>query len=164
VGLTNWDGHMFSTSRGGVGFGALLGAERARARKARSEAALNAARDKMTLPLVYFGSHDEPYGVDRIRVYWPNGEIVQHSTCVDCGGHIRRVSDKARRWAQHCGCDKDGQHFRQMKAQRTTRKRQADHRKLHGGISDYRMKQIETEWAAFDRYIDAVDRYLDYEV
>ncbi|OSC19863.1 hypothetical protein B8W68_25235 [Mycobacterium paraintracellulare] len=143
---------MFGTASG-VGFGALLGAERAKARRARDEAALQAARDKMTLPLVYFGSWDEPHGVDRIRVYW-NGEIVQHSTCVDCGGHIRRVSDKARRWAQHCGCNKDRPHFQQMKAQRTTRKRQADHRKQHGGISDYRMKQIEDEWNRAERDLD----------
>lgn len=149
----NWDGHMFSTGSG-VGFGALLGAERARAQKARSKAALDAARAKMTLPLVYFGSRDEPYGVDHIRVYNPDGRIEQHTTCSDCGGHIKRVSDKARRWAQHCGCNKDGQHFQQMKAQRTTRKRQADHRKQHGGISDYQMKKHQRALADERSYFD----------
>lgn len=143
--LGNWDGHRFQTGRSHPD--AVVGVEKAIAYHKRSKAALQAARDKMTLPKVYFGTPADPHGVDHIRVYW-NHRVTQYSVCADCGGGIVRESDKAQRWCHHCGeCQQgeDRRHRQQMRSARKTRKNRAGK-----GVSDYRMRQIEAHHAADD--------------
>lgn len=118
----------------------------------REIANLARARAKMVIPRVYFGSEAEPFGVDHIRVYNSTGEIEQHSTCKHCGGHIKRVSDEARKWAHDCGCasSRDRDHFARMRSRKATRARQAEHRKVHGGWTDYKMKKLTDSWERED--------------
>lgn len=139
-------GHGFSIG-GRTHPDAVIGIEKSRAYVKRSAAALEAARGKMTMPLVYFGTQSEPYGVDHIRVYW-NHRVTQYSKCDDCGGSIVRESDKAQKWCHHCGeCPqgRDRRHRQQMKSARKTRKA-----RVGKGISDYKMRQYEAEFERDD--------------
>jgi hypothetical protein len=89
-----------------------------------------------------------------------NGEYTFYVDCQKCGKPLppqvrkenperrRRGHTTTRRWKDlhpECRVTADEAHFRDMKAKKSRRKREADHRREHGGISDYMMAKYHAD-------------------
>ncbi|OSC26731.1 hypothetical protein B8W69_16150 [Mycobacterium vulneris] len=97
-----------------------------------------------------------------------NGEYTFYVDCARCGKplppQVRRENPYRRRmglgdqqrWKDlhpECRVSDDEAYFRDMKAKKARRKREADHRRKHGGISDYRMAKYYADEAELDALV-----------